>query len=92
MTSHEFYQLLADVRLQAHIDANDTALDCAEFRPSLQELFDDYQFSHACDVDAGYLTSEQLLDVAQAWATVYHVTARQIWARYDVEQAEREAE
>ncbi len=91
MTPHDFYQLLADVRVQAHVDAHDTALDCADFRPSLQELSDDYQFSHAYDVDAGYLTSEQLQDVAQAWAIVYHATAIHLWARHDAEQAAREA-
>jgi hypothetical protein len=91
MKTHEFFQLLADVRVQAHVDAHNSALDCADFRPTLQELADDYEFSHAYDVEAGYLTSEQLLDVAQAWASVYHATALQIWARYDVEQAQRDA-
>ena len=92
MNAHEFYQLLADVRVQAHVDAHNSALDCTEFRPTLQELSDDYQLSHACEVDAGYLTSKQLLDVAQAWAIVYHATALHLWERYDVEQAKLEAE
>jgi len=92
MTTHEFFQLLADVRVQAHVDANDTALDCTEFRPTWGDLVDDYYYAHTDDYDAGYLTSEQLLEVARTWATAYLATALQIWARYDVEQAAREAE
>ncbi|MGL4680190.1 MAG: hypothetical protein ACRCWC_12530 [Plesiomonas shigelloides] len=92
MTTHDFYQLLADTRVQAHLDANDTALDCADCRPTLQELADDYYYAHTEDYDAGYLTSEQLQDVAQAWAIVYHATALHIWARHDVEQAARGAD
>jgi hypothetical protein len=92
MTTHEFYQLLADVRVQAHVDAHDTALDCAEFRPTWGDLVDDYYYAHLDDFDAGYLTSEQLLDVARIWATAYIATALHLWARYDVEQSAREAE
>lgn len=92
MTTHDFYQLLADTRVQAHIDATDTALDCTEFRPTWGDLVDNYYYAHLDDVDADYLTSDQLLEVTGTWATAYISTALQIWARYDAEQAAREAE
>ena len=92
MTTHDFYQLLADTRVQAHIDANGSALDCTEFRPTWGDLVDDYYYAHLDDVDAGCLMSDQLLDVSRTWATAYINTALQIWARYDAEQSAREAE
>lgn len=87
MTTQEFYQLLADTRVQAHIDANDTALDCVDFRPNWGDLCSDYYFAHCDDWESGYLAHDQLLDIARVWADVYYATALQIWARYDAQSA-----
>jgi hypothetical protein len=92
MITHDFYQLLADTRVQAHIDATDTALDCPECRPTWGDLVDEYYYAHTEDYDAGYLTSGQLLEIARTWATTYIATALRIWARYDAEQSARGAE
>ena len=86
MTTHDFYQLLADTRVQAHIDAHTSALDYAD-RPSRLELAQDYRFAHTEDYDGYYFSEAQLDDLADTWASVYYATALQIWARYDAQSA-----